>query len=59
MVFASMEKKGVKLSLSIPPAHVEIKGDRTKLMQVLLNILKNSIEAIDMDGQGKNNQYQI
>ena len=25
-----------------------IKGDRTKLMQVILNVLKNSIEAIDI-----------
>jgi signal transduction histidine kinase len=49
MVFASMEKKGISLSLSLWPAPVEIKGDRTKLMQVLLNIFKNSIEAVDMD----------
>lgn len=53
MVFANTEKKGINLSLSIPPAHVEIKGDRTKLMQVLLNILKNSIEAIDTDDSEK------
>jgi signal transduction histidine kinase len=50
MVFANMEKKGISLSLSVPRTPIEIKGDRTKLMQVLLNILKNSIEAIDMDG---------
>ncbi|WP_026632157.1 sensor histidine kinase [Dyadobacter alkalitolerans] len=53
MIFANMEKKGVNLSLSIPSTHIEIKGDRTKLMQVLLNILKNSIEAIDMDAAEK------
>jgi signal transduction histidine kinase len=53
MVFANMEKKGVNLSLSIPPEHIVIKGDRTKLMQVLLNILKNSIEAIDTDAVEK------
>lgn len=53
MVFANMEKKGISLSLSIPQSPVEIKGDRTKLMQVLLNILKNSIEAIDMDAPEK------
>jgi signal transduction histidine kinase len=53
MVFANMEKKGVKLSLSVPSERVVIKGDRTKLMQVLLNILKNSIEAIDTDAVEK------
>ncbi|MHA4739483.1 sensor histidine kinase [Dyadobacter sp. MSC1_007] len=53
MVFANMEKKGVRLSLSVPSERVVIKGDRTKLMQVLLNILKNSIEAIDTDAVEK------
>jgi signal transduction histidine kinase len=53
MVFANTEKKGINLSLSVPPDRVEIKGDRTKLMQVLLNILKNSIEAIEMDADEK------
>jgi signal transduction histidine kinase len=53
MMFANIEKKGINLSLSIPPERVEIKGDRTKLMQVLLNILKNSIEAIEMDENEK------
>jgi signal transduction histidine kinase len=59
MVFANLEKKGIELRLSLPTAHVEIKGDRTKLMQVLLNILKNSIEAIDMDAQEKSIQINL
>lgn len=54
MVFANMEKKAISLSLNVPLSPVEIKGDRTKLMQVLLNILKNSIEAIEMDIGEKN-----
>lgn len=53
MVFANMEKKAISLALNVPPSPVEIKGDRTKLMQVLLNILKNCIEAIEIDASEK------
>jgi len=53
MVQGTIENKGVKLFINIPPEPVIIKGDRTKLMQVILNVLKNSIEAIDTDAQVK------
>jgi signal transduction histidine kinase len=53
MVSANLEKKGIELSVTLPTNLVEIKGDRTKLMQVILNILKNSIEAIDMKAAAK------
>ncbi|WP_374163741.1 ATP-binding protein [Arcticibacter sp. MXS-1] len=46
MLLSNLEKKGISLVISAPD-QVTIKGDRTKLMQVLLNIFKNSIEAID------------
>lgn len=49
MLFASMDKKGIKLNINIQPGLPIIKGDHTKLMQVILNVLKNSVEAIDMD----------
>jgi PAS domain S-box-containing protein len=47
MLSASAEKTGIDVSLQIAPDLPVIKGDRTKLMQAILNILKNSIEAID------------
>lgn len=53
MLFASIDKKGIKLSLNVTPEPVIVKGDRTKLMQVILNILKNSIEAIDLTAAEK------
>lgn len=53
MLFASMDKKGVKLVVNIKPGNYVIKGDHTKLMQVILNIMKNSLEAIDMDKSEK------
>ncbi|MBS1532003.1 MAG: PAS domain S-box protein [Bacteroidetes bacterium] len=53
MLLASLEKKGIKLSMSIKPGSHIIKGDHTKLMQVMLNVLKNSVEAIDMESENK------
>jgi signal transduction histidine kinase len=53
MLFASLDKKGVKLHINIKPGNHIIKGDHTKLMQVILNILKNSLEAINMEKDEK------
>jgi PAS domain S-box-containing protein len=54
MLFASFDKKGVKFSVNIKPGDYTIKGDHTKLMQVILNVLKNSLEAIDFENAKKN-----
>jgi signal transduction histidine kinase len=54
MVLASIEKRGIVVTLSIPEGLPLIKGDRTRLMQVILNIIKNSIEAIDITAAEKN-----
>jgi len=53
MLFSSVDKKGIAVSLDIPTDLPLIKGDRTKLMQVILNLLKNSIEAIEMQDSEK------
>jgi signal transduction histidine kinase len=53
MLFASVEKRGIKISIEIPETLPVITGDRTRLMQVILNLLKNSIEAIDINGPEK------
>lgn len=49
MLFASLDRKGIQFKISVQPGLPIIKGDHTKLMQVILNVLKNSIEAIDID----------
>jgi len=54
MLFASIDKKGIHFNVNIKPGNFTIKGDHTKLMQVILNILKNSIEAIDIAAAEKN-----
>lgn len=48
MVFASLNKRNITVTLDVPKNLPVIKGYRTKLMQVILNIIKNSIEAIDI-----------
>jgi len=53
MLFASFDKKGVKFNVNVKPGHYVIKGDHTKLMQMMLNVIKNSLEAIDMEGDNK------
>jgi len=53
MLYASFDKKGIQLRVDIPHGPYIIKGDHTKLMQVILNVLKNSIEAINMDAAEK------
>ncbi len=49
MLFASFDKKGVKFLVKIKPGHYVVKGDHTKLMQVIMNVLKNSLEATGTD----------
>jgi signal transduction histidine kinase len=49
MVSATMEKRGIRITSRLPEETVLIKGDRTRLMQVVMNLLKNSIEAIDIN----------
>lgn len=53
MLMASMDKKGIQLATNIAPGTYVIKGDHTKLMQVILNVLKNSVEAIDLEADEK------
>lgn len=48
MLYASLNKRNITVSQNISDEVPLIKGDRTKLMQVILNLLKNSIEAIDI-----------
>ena len=53
MLFTSVDKLSVNVSLNIADNLPLIKGDRTKLMQLLLNVLKNSIEDIETNPDEK------
>lgn len=53
MLHTSFDKKGIALKVDIDHKYVVIKGDHTKLMQVMLNVLKNSVEAIPLEAAEK------
>ncbi len=53
MLLASFKKRGIHISIDVPDTLPLFIGDRTKLMQVILNVLKNSIEAIDIYASDK------
>jgi two-component system sensor histidine kinase/response regulator len=53
MLFASLDKLAIAVSVDIPADLPTFKGDRTRLMQVMLSVLNNSIEAIVIQGQDK------
>ncbi|MCS6856675.1 MAG: protoglobin domain-containing protein [Sandaracinaceae bacterium] len=46
------QRHGVQIKLDLPPATYVIMADRDKLCQVLINLVRNSIEAIAAEGSG-------
>jgi two-component system, LuxR family, sensor kinase FixL len=42
--------RGIETRLEIPPAPVLVEGDRNKLKQVILNLARNGMEAMDRGG---------
>jgi two-component system sensor histidine kinase/response regulator len=59
MLSASADKLKITVATDIPMNSPVIKGDRTKLMQVVLNVLKNSMESIDFYAPEKNINLSI
>jgi signal transduction histidine kinase len=53
MLLASIDKRAILISLDLRVDSPVIMGDRTQLMQVVLNILKNSMEAIPLNATEK------
>jgi len=50
MQLALSENQHIKVTLRVQTDHTQISGDRTKLMQVFLNLLKNSHESLERQG---------
>ena len=46
MILPNLTKKDIELHLDIPLDIPTIRGDKTRLMQVFLNLLKNAVESI-------------
>ena len=51
------KKKNINISTNIIEDEVFISGDYNRLMQVFINILKNSVEAISKEGKIEINNY--
>jgi PAS domain S-box-containing protein len=53
MIYSAISRRGIELNTEIKPGEYLFKGDHTRIMQVLLNILKNASEAIKSDSDEK------
>jgi len=47
MLAATLQKNSISIVVEPAPESFVVKGDRTRLMQLMLNLLKNSIEALE------------
>jgi signal transduction histidine kinase len=47
MFFGNLDKKDIAFNFDVTAAIPKINGDRTKLMQVFLNLLKNAVDAVE------------
>jgi nitrogen fixation/metabolism regulation signal transduction histidine kinase len=47
MLFGSLDKKDIAFNFDAAAAIPQIKGDRTKLMQVFLNLFKNAVDSVE------------
>ncbi len=60
ILMASIEKRGINLKADIPENCPYFTGDRTKLIQVFINLIKNALDAIDeADREPKNLSIQL
>ncbi len=46
MLFGSLDENSIRFRLDAPAVLPELKGDRTKLMQVFLNLFKNAVDSL-------------
>ncbi|MCP4752501.1 MAG: PAS domain S-box protein [Proteobacteria bacterium] len=49
MVQPALEKRGIELDMNLSADLAPLKADKNKMVQVLLNLLKNAIESIDLE----------
>jgi len=47
MLAATLQKSSISIVVEPAPESFVVRGDRTRLMQMMLNLLKNSIEALE------------
>ena len=52
ILLASIEKREIEIISDLPEKISSFIGDRTKLIQIVLNLIKNAIDAIDNNPEG-------
>lgn len=52
ILLASIEKREIEIKSELPEKISSFIGDRTKLIQIVLNLIKNAIDAIDNNPDG-------
>ncbi len=53
ILLASIEKREIEIISDLPENIPSFIGDRTKLIQIVINLLKNAVDAIDSNPDGK------
>ena len=59
MQLGGFEKRGVSLQRQYPGQPVLVEGDRTKLVRVFINLLKNALESFDEPAREQNEVRRI
>jgi signal transduction histidine kinase len=53
ILLASIEKREIEIVSDLPENISSFIGDRTKLIQIVINLIKNAVDAIDNNPEGK------
>ena len=59
MLSASFQKRSIAIVINADPDLPEIKVDKTRIIQVLLNLLKNAAESFDVSARTENRRIEI
>ncbi|MFA6102507.1 MAG: PAS domain S-box protein [Victivallaceae bacterium] len=59
MLSASLQKRAIEVVFKVEPDIQEIKVDKTRIIQVLINLLKNATESFDIAGRTEDRRIEI
>jgi PAS domain S-box-containing protein len=59
MQSASIEKRNINIHFNLPPNVIRVNADKTRIIQVLLNLLKNAAESFDCSERKEDRQINI
>jgi PAS domain S-box-containing protein len=59
MQSASLEKRNINIHFNLPPNVIRVRADKTRIIQVLINILKNVAESFDCSERKEDRRINI